>query len=400
MRVVPRGCDAEHAFESVGVTSANDRIYKGPRRRRQPSRGVENTWMRGALVAKPTCSVDGCDRESAIKGYCSAHYQRWRVKGDVGPAAIQRKPSKPPRPCHVDGCDRKHYSKGYCCAHYQRWSKDGNPGLVEVMEFSKADGPRVCSVSGCTRPYLASGYCSAHWQRWNRDGEPGAAEISAPSGLRCKVEGCHRSHYGQGYCSPHLRRWKRNGDPGAALILTKVEEICSVDGCYDTHSSRGYCPSHYSRWRRTGDPGPAFEVRRRDPSMRDDLGRKQCRSCDEWLPEGAYTKSRSNADGLSGECRECVHVAGMTKRYGVDPSWYSETLRKQNGGCAVCGTRPGQRKLHVDHAHSHCSDDKACPECVRGLLCTKCNTGIGMFDENPALFRLAIQYLKTHAGSP
>ena len=55
----------------------------------------------------------------------------------------------------------------------------------------------------------------------------------------------------------------------------------------------------------------------------------------------------------------------------------------QNGKCAICGkifTKPSD--ACVDHNHE--TDE------VRGLLCNKCNVGIGFFKENIVLLKNAI----------
>lgn len=253
---------------------------------------------------------------------------------------------------------------------------------------------RTCKVDGCDRPYLARDYCSPHWQRWNRTGNPGPAEITKQH-RRCTVDGCTGENYGHGYCSPHWRRWKRHGDP-LATPIRGARGVCSVDGCGDPHSARGYCSSHYARWRRTGDAGEAFSYRQRDPRARDAGGRKQCRECDKWIAESEFYKAKSQSDGLSPRCPECHYARGVANRYGLEPSWYAETLERQGGGCAICGTPPNGRRLHVDHDHSHCPDGKGCPACVRGLLCSPCNTGIGMLGDSPSALRTAAGYLESY----
>lgn len=35
-------------------------------------------------MADRTCSVEGCERSSACRGWCSMHYTRWRRHGDAG----------------------------------------------------------------------------------------------------------------------------------------------------------------------------------------------------------------------------------------------------------------------------------------------------------------------------
>ncbi len=76
------------------------------------------------------------------------------------------------------------------------------------------------------------------------------------------------------------------------------------------------------------------------------------------------------------------------KRYGINRAVYLEMLAAQNGVCAICLRPPrGKRKsLGVDHDHSTGE--------IRALLCSNCNFGIGMFEDNPELLQKAIDYLK------
>lgn len=77
----------------------------------------------------------------------------------------------------------------------------------------------------------------------------------------------------------------------------------------------------------------------------------------------------------------------VLKIYGITPQEYDALLKNQNGKCAIC-RRPHtdfERRLHVDHDHSTGK--------VRGLLCVKCNQGIGYLDDCPELLERARQYL-------
>jgi len=68
--------------------------------------------------------------------------------------------------------------------------------------------------------------------------------------------------------------------------------------------------------------------------------------------------------------------------YGISEEKYQELLQKQNHRCAICKKR---KRLCVDHDHE--TDE------VRGLLCVSCNTLLGRFEKNPALFLAILQYL-------
>ena len=70
--------------------------------------------------------------------------------------------------------------------------------------------------------------------------------------------------------------------------------------------------------------------------------------------------------------------------YGITLDDYEKMYDEQNGMCAICGKH--QSLLFVDHDHKNGS--------VRGLLCNKCNTGIGFFHDNIGFLEKAIGYLK------
>lgn len=85
------------------------------------------------------------------------------------------------------------------------------------------------------------------------------------------------------------------------------------------------------------------------------------------------------------------------KRYGVTFDQYDELLARQGGGCAICGgTTPyGRGRFHVDHDHRCCPGQHSCGTCVRGLLCGRCNPGLGAFQDSPDLLVAAAAYLMT-----
>jgi len=53
----------------------------------------------------------------------------------------------------------------------------------------------------------------------------------------------------------------------------------------------------------------------------------------------------------------------------------------------VLGARYWTRKKQLDVDHCHTTGE------VRGLLCNRCNTGIGQFKDNPNILRSAARYL-------
>lgn len=105
----------------------------------------------------------------------------------------------------------------------------------------------------------------------------------------------------------------------------------------------------------------------------------------------AYRREHYEANRLEYVARNLKFKHAMT----LDE--YDELLAAQGGGCAVCGsTDPkGRGRFHVDHDHRCCPGQKSCGKCVRGLLCCKCNPGLGSFNDDPELLIAAAAYLMT-----
>lgn len=77
------------------------------------------------------------------------------------------------------------------------------------------------------------------------------------------------------------------------------------------------------------------------------------------------------------------------KSYGLTVDQHAAMLESQNGVCAICGLpqipRGRKRRLHIDHDHGTGK--------VRGLLCDRCNAGIGCFRDSSTTLRRAVEYL-------
>jgi hypothetical protein len=81
---------------------------------------------------------------------------------------------------------------------------------------------------------------------------------------------------------------------------------------------------------------------------------------------------------------------------------YHAMLSSQGGGCAICGgTEPGGRgdRFAFDHDHSCCPAQESCGECIRGLLCSFCNTMLGQAGDSPSRLRAGAAYLESWEAS-
>lgn len=180
-------------------------------------------------------------------------------------------------------------------------------------------------------------------------------------------------------------------------------ETCTGPECGRKILSRQLCSTHYEQMRRRGFLTPIGSSGRRVSGaalVRDELGRKQCASCRDWLDEKSFSRldeSRSK-DGLNHTCRTCYKFRQIKHNYNLTREQYEALLEEQGGGCAICGevSSHGKYSLCVDHDHSCCPGERSCGECVRALLCNRHNIVLGHVRDNPEELRSIIRYLQAH----
>lgn len=117
---------------------------------------------------------------------------------------------------------------------------------------------------------------------------------------------------------------------------------------------------------------------------------KTCTMCNQEKPIEAFQIDNRLKSGRRGRCKACAYQASKASRTKHDNAWkqqllwkfkitpedYLAMLERQGGVCAICKRPPGKRRLAVDHDHSCCPGVPTCGACVRGLLCSGCNTKI------------------------
>lgn len=149
---------------------------------------------------------------------------------------------------------------------------------------------------------------------------------------------------------------------------------------------------------------------------------KECTKCKQNKSLTEFYKRKASKDGLNHWCKEChvqnnlkwtddnpdkvkvkkkdyyykhpdrVHNKELKHKFNITKEDYDKMLLQQNNKCAICNReemtkgRSGKiRKLSVDHCHD---SNK-----VRGLLCGKCNTALGLFEDDTNVLKQAIDYL-------
>lgn len=152
---------------------------------------------------------------------------------------------------------------------------------------------------------------------------------------------------------------------------------------------------------------------------------KICVKCHQRKDLNFFGKNSSSGDGKQYRCKECInalhkeqywldlpkhrarsrkksrvsrlsnpekHRANNASRdrkrlYGISTEIFQHMLKDQDGMCKICGTQePGGNGWHVDHNHY--------TGIVRGVLCGRCNMGLGLFGDSIENLQKAIVYLR------
>jgi hypothetical protein len=146
---------------------------------------------------------------------------------------------------------------------------------------------------------------------------------------------------------------------------------------------------------------------------------KRCHMCGTWKPMDEFYRAKHHRDGRTSYCKPCCYQrrrsysesstarenrlegnrqrgrlrskekkrdTKLKGRYGIGVADYEEWLDSQGGVCAICEMLPADGK-HLDVDHDHRTGQ------VRGLLCRRCNYGLGFFGDDGMLLVRAGDYL-------
>lgn len=80
-------------------------------------------------------------------------------------------------------------------------------------------------------------------------------------------------------------------------------------------------------------------------------------------------------------------------RYGLSLDEYWKMSKLQGGKCAICqngeNSNKSKKLLSVDHCHK--------TNKVRGLLCDRCNLGLGLLGDSSEIIAKALKYMRKYA---
>ena len=111
----------------------------------------------------------------------------------------------------------------------------------------------------------------------------------------------------------------------------------------------------------------------------DPIGRRAyCSAC------LSYVDIRLRTDTGKWRCQTSERYNDRFRKYGLTQAKYNSLFELQKGRCQICGGDLNHG-LNVDHDHKTGT--------VRGLLCSYCNTGLGLFRDDVSTLARAIAYL-------
>lgn len=167
-----------------------------------------------------------------------------------------------------------------------------------------------------------------------------------------------------------------------------MKNICIEPECQSPVHSRHLCNPHYQKHKYRGtlnDISPS--TRHCLSNINSESKTGDCSIC------GPNSKMR-----LHGKQWKCYYKSRQNTRieltYGdgkIIPrkelnSSYDHLMSSQQGVCAVCKkSEVNGKSLSIDHCHVTGE--------IRGLLCSKCNTGIGLLGDNVEGLQAALDYL-------
>ncbi|WP_422399181.1 endonuclease domain-containing protein [Streptomyces netropsis] len=271
---------------------------------------------------------------------------------------------------------------------------------------------------------FADGYCITHYSQKNRGipfQKPRARKRFYTETVQCEAvfddgSRCPRMSneykFRRGMCPAHDLQ-KKNGSP--LRPVARVHEagdrceavLVSGMNCpriYPEHRLKeGMCHTH----RRQYVAGkPLTEVRsRRTPEELahiKETGFSSCRSCEEELSISEFQVSDRGTPAL--DCKNCKAAKHTERMYGLSREQFDALLDSQGGGCAICGAAEAGygRRWHIDHDHGCCPSERACGQCVRGILCLTCNArGLPWYERLPEHMKTINpinEYLKNPPG--
>ena len=136
--------------------------------------------------------------------------------------------------------------------------------------------------------------------------------------------------------------------------------------------------------------GDCLECGKQSPiRMVKSKGRKPYPKCKVRIAEEKARDHVKNYDPEIQRWKQVRYVFNITKE-----QWEALFL-SQGNKCAIClSDSPTGRGWHIDHDHECCPGRKSCGKCIRGILCSNCNTAIGLLKDDEVRISNALEYIR------
>lgn len=278
--------------------------------------------------------------------------------------------------CSTFGCNNRVFSGGICRKHYEQ-------------ERLATASP--CSFPKCKAPSYRGTLCAVHYRQHIKQLRP-----------TCTVPGCtgKQKTLTSKLCDKHLFRAKKHGSLNQPRRFDwGAREKHPNYGIWIWHRRKGK-PNLHNEWyedfwafvNAVGIKPANHTLRRLDASK--PLGPNNW----SWVESiSNHDKARYQREWRKRNPEKATNNF-LKKSFGITLATYEELALRQNWLCAICGEPErskdkdgAPRRMPVDHCHKTGK--------IRGLLCSSCNRGLGLFKDQPEILNKAIAYLNNHLDS-
>lgn len=254
--------------------------------------------------------------------------------------------------CRLDFCSSVSNGgkESLCPAHYLQNLKGEEFYVVGSRRTKREED---CSYGDCTRVRHCKGLCYSHYQQDRIKGV--LTDLPPVPDVLCSENGCSRRVKSKGLCASHYNTYRIAKAP-----------VCSFNVCERKVESKGLCHGHGEQQRAGKE---LTDIRRWGVY---NLG-VEC-------PVNGCAKAATGPLG-------CVKHRSIAATYNLTV----EQMSRLSTSCDVCGET---KRLCVDHDHSCCPGKDSCGKCVRGVLCTWCNSTLGHAKDDISRLKGLVAYLE------